>query len=148
MAAFRNLSKSLLERFLRWGIEEGYKREKCRLEIENFSGLNTRVVPQDVYAKLFTVNLTAICAWVAQAIAERCHQQRRRSYRINFANALSKMKDSVVRLLLCNDLGAFLVDLVLAMAAKVDAVRPDRAFPRRMKPAKVQGFFPNYKRCR
>jgi len=133
---------------LRWGVEEDYKREKCRLEIENFSGLSTRVVQQDVYAKLFTLNLTAICAWVAQAIAERCHQQRRRSYRINFANALSKMKDSVVRLLLCNDPGAFLVDLVLAMAAKVEAVRPDRAFPRKIKPAKVQGFFPNYKRCR
>jgi hypothetical protein len=133
---------------LRWGVEEDYKREKCRLEIENFSGLSTRVVEQDVYAKLFTLNLTAICAWVAQAIAERCHQQRRRSYRINFANALSKMKDSVVRLLLCNDPGALLVGLVLAMAAKVEAVRPDRAFPRNMKPAKVQGFFPNYKRCR
>lgn len=133
---------------LRWGVEENYKREKCRVEIENFSGLTARVVEQDVYAKLFTLNLTAICAWVAQAIAERCHQQRRRSYRINFANALSKMKDSVVRLLLCADPNALLVDLVLAMAAKVEAVRPDRAFPRKMKPAKVQGFFPNYKRCR
>jgi hypothetical protein len=33
--------------------------------------------------------------------------------------------------------------LVLAMAAKVEAVRPDRASPRKMKPAKLQGFFPN-----
>jgi hypothetical protein len=54
----------------------------------------------------------------------------------------------VVRLLLCADPNALLVDLVLAMAAKVEAVRPDRAFPRKMKPANVQGFFPNYKRCR
>ena len=38
--------------------------------------------------------------------------------------------------------------LVLAMASKVEAVRPDRAYPRKMKPANLQGFFPNNKRCR
>jgi hypothetical protein len=27
---------------LRWGVEENYKREKCRVEIENFSGLTAR----------------------------------------------------------------------------------------------------------
>ena len=133
---------------LRWGVEEAYKREKCRLEIENFSGLSAQVVRQDVYAKLFTLNLTAICAWVAQAIADRLYQHRRRTYRVNFAHALSKMKDAVVRLLLSAEAAAMLSPLVLAMAAKVEAVRPDRASPRKMKPAKLQGFFPNNKRCR
>jgi len=41
-----------------------------------------------------------------------------------------------------------LTTLVLAMAASVEAVRPDRSAPRNMKPAKIQGFHPNYKRCR
>ena len=134
---------------LRWGVEEAYKREKCRLEIENFSGLSAQVVRQDIYAKLFTLNLTAICAWVAQAIADRLYQHRRRAYRINFAQALSKMKASVVRLLLGAEAAGLLCPLVLAaMAANVEAVRPDRAAPRKMKPAKLQGFFPNNKRCR
>lgn len=133
---------------LRWGVEEAYKREKCRLEIENFSGLSAQVVRQDVYAKLFTLNLAAICAWVAQAIADRLYQHRRRAYRVNFAHALSKMKDSVVRLMLCVEAAAVLSPLVLAMAAHVEALRPDRSSPRTMKPAKLQGFFPNNKRCR
>ena len=55
---------------LRWGVEEGYKREKCRLEIENFSGLSAHAVKQDFYAKLFVLNLTAILSWVPQAIAD------------------------------------------------------------------------------
>jgi hypothetical protein len=38
--------------------------------------------------------------------------------------------------------------LVLAMVASVEAVRPARSAPRKMKPAKLQGFYPNYKRCR
>jgi hypothetical protein len=133
---------------LRWGVEEDYKREKCWLEIENFSGLSAQVLKQDFYAKIFVLNLTAILTWVAQAIADRLYRQRRHAYRINFANALSKMKDNVVRLFLLDSAGQLLTSLVLAMAASVEAVRPDRSYPRKTKPAKLQGFHPNYKRCR
>ena len=38
---------------LRWGIEENYKREKQRLEIENFSGRSPWVLLQDFHAKIF-----------------------------------------------------------------------------------------------
>jgi hypothetical protein len=133
---------------LRWGVEEGYKREKCRLEIENFSGMSTQVVKQDFYAKIFALNLTAILSWVAQAIADRLYQERRRAYRVNFSNALSKMKDNLVRLFLFDSAEQLLTPLVVAMAGSVEAVRPDRSFPRKIKPAKVQGFHPNFKRCR
>ena len=37
---------------LRWGIEENYKREKQRLEIENFSGRTPWVLLQDFHAKI------------------------------------------------------------------------------------------------
>ena len=133
---------------LRWGVEEGYKREKSRLEIENFSGLSAQVVQQDFYAKMFVLNLSAVLAWVAQAIADRLYQARKRRYRVNFANALSKMKDNVVRLFVLGSTPQLLTALVLAMAASVEAVRPDRSYPRKIKPAKLHGFLSNYKRCR
>ena len=133
---------------LRWGIEEGYKTEKCRLEIENFSGLSAQAVLQDIYAKLFMVNLTAILAWVAQAIADRLYQERRCAYRVNFANALSKMKDNVIRLFLDAGPPTLLPQLVGALALNVEAVRPDRSYPRNLKPQKTQGFYGNYKRTR
>lgn len=133
---------------LRWGIEENYKREQCRLEIENFSGRSAQVVRQDLYAKLVALNLTAMLAWVAQAVADRLYQARRRAYRVNFANALSKMKHTLVRLLLAAPGTGFLTALIIAMATCVEAVRPDRTAPRKVKPAKIQGFHPNYKRCR
>ncbi len=104
--------------------------------------------PEDSFAKLFTLNLTAICAWVAQAIATERYRQRRREYRVNFAHALSKMKNTVVRLLVGAGTTELLTSLILAMAMTVEAVRPDRSFPRPMKPAKIQGFHRNYKRCR
>jgi len=133
---------------LRWGVEEGYKREKCRIEIENFSGLSARVVQQDFYAKIFVLNLAAILSWVAQAIADRLYQTRKHAYRVNFANALSKMKDNVIRLFVFDSPLPLLTSLVLAMADSVEAVRPDRSYPRKIKPAKLHGFHPNYKRCR
>jgi hypothetical protein len=105
-------------------------------------------VQQDLYAKLFTVNLTAILAWVAQAIADRLFQARRYPYRVNFATALSKMKHAVVRLVVGLAGPERLTPLVLTMAANVEAVRPDRSVPRKIKPAKLKGFFGNYKRCR
>ena len=133
---------------LRWGVEEGYKREKSWLEIENFSGLSAQIVQQDFYAKIFVLNLSAVLSWVAQAIADRLYQTRKRTYRVNFANALSKMKDNVVRLFLFDSPRQLLTALVLTMAESVEAVRPDRSYPRKIKPAKLHGFHPNYKRCR
>jgi len=133
---------------LRWGVEEGYKQEKCRLEIENFSGLSAQFVQQDFYAKIFALNLTAFLAWIAQAIADCLYQDRKHAYRVNFANALSKMKDNLVRLFICNSPGKLLTALIRAMASCVEAVRPDRSYPRKSKPPKLRRFHPNYKRCR
>ncbi len=128
--------------------QEQYKRAKCRVEIENFSGRSALSVRQDFYAKIFAMNLTAILVWVAQAIADRLYAARRHPYRVNFANALSKMKHAGARLLLGLAAQELVATLILAMAASVEAVRPDRSAPRKMKPAKIQGFYPNYKRCR
>jgi hypothetical protein len=57
------------------------------------------------------------------------------------------MKNTGVRLLVGADTTELLTSLILAMAMTVAAVRPDRSFPRNMKPAKRQGFHRNYKRC-
>ena len=88
---------------LRWGIEENYKREKQRLEIENFSGRTPWVLLQDFHAKIFAQNLTAIFVRLAQWLADARYQHRRHGdYRINFANALSKFEEQAadVRLFL------------------------------------------------
>jgi hypothetical protein len=58
------------------------------------------------------------------------------------------MKHAVARLLLGLGGQEWVGALVLAMAASVEAVRPDRSAPRKMKPAKIHGFYPNFKRCR
>ena len=70
------------------------------MEIENFSGRSPWVLLQDFHAKIFAQNLTAIFVRLAQWLADARYQHRRHGYRINFANALSKMKNNLVRLFL------------------------------------------------
>jgi hypothetical protein len=133
---------------LRWGIEEHYKREKCWAEVENFSGRSVLALKQDILAKVLTLNLTAILASLAQWMTKRLYQQRRHDYQVNFANALSKMKDNIVRLLGADPPAELLPQLVCAMASEVEAIRPDRSFPRNIKSSKPKRFHGNYKRCR
>ena len=43
----------------------------------------------------------------------------------------------------------YIAALCFAAAALVfSGVRPDRSYPRNIKPSKLQGFYPNYKRTR
>lgn len=132
----------------RWGVEEDYKREKQRLEIENFSGRSPGVLLQDVHAKVFAQNLTAIFVLLAQWLADERYRQRRREYRINFANALSKMKNTIVRLFLQDSPQEMCWRLLETMAGCVEAHRPGRSYPRNRKKVRVPGFQPNYKRTR
>jgi len=90
------LFKSLYH--LRWGIEENYKRLKQWVEVENFSGKSALSVKQDFYAKIVAMNLTAIISIAAQKKSDNKTQQRDFRYQINFAQALSKMKHTIIKL--------------------------------------------------
>ncbi|MBK1720360.1 IS4 family transposase, partial [Thiocystis violacea] len=57
------LFKALYHR--RWGAEEGYKRQKRWLEIENLSGRRVLAVPQDVHAKILALNLASMVRGLA-----------------------------------------------------------------------------------
>jgi len=116
--------------------------------VENISGRTVHAFKQDVLAKVLTLNLTALLVWVAQWMTKRLYQGRRHAYQVNFANALSKMKDNVVRLLALDPPPGLLQRLLCAIASEVESIRPDRTFPRDTKSTKPKRFHPNYKRCR
>ena len=132
---------------LRWGIEENYKREKQRLEIENFSGRSPWVLLQDFHAKIFAQNLTAIFVRLAQWLADARYQHRRHAI-----GSTSPMR--------CPDeeqpgqafLGNFATGPLMAVIAAYgrcgSAVRPGRKFPRDMKKVRVPGFQMQYRRTR
>jgi len=48
---------------LRWGIEEGFKMYKARVQVEAFSGKTAIAVKQDIYAKAMMMTLFAALAF-------------------------------------------------------------------------------------
>ena len=133
---------------MRWAVEENYKREKQRLEIENFSGRSPLILLQDFHAKIFAQNLTAIFVFLAQWLADERYRERKHAYGINFANALSKMKNNIIRLFLHISPTVLCWRILQNMVFAVEPVRPDRSFPRDMKKVRVPTFQENYKRTR
>lgn len=132
---------------LRWPVEEDYKVIKLRAEVENWSGKNPRTVFQDFHAKIFTTNLTAILAHPAQAAVARQSQTKRYCYQVNFAHALSFMKDTVVLLLRVPVRTELLTAVWEIMLQTVEPIRPDRKFPRKKGPRRKR-FSMTYKSLR
>lgn len=132
----------------RWSVEESYKRQKRWAEIENLSGRSTLAVRQDIHAKLLAMNLAAMVRNVAQLIASRRFAHRKQAYQVRACSTLSAMKDNLVRLLSADpiDRQRLLEALIRQLSSAVEAVRPERSFPRnnpgRLKP----GFHPSYAR--
>lgn len=132
---------------LRWGVEENYKRQKQWAEIENFSGKSTLSVKQDFYAKIVALNITAIMVHESQSYVDE-NSARRRRYKINFAQALSKMKDTIVLLILKVDLRERLANLLVYLSKTVEAVRNGRSFGRAVSNKNNNIKHLCYKRCR
>jgi len=133
---------------LRWGAEENYKRQKQWLEIENFSGKTAHSVQQDFFAKLVTLNLTAITLSASQAVVVIKTSKRKHQYKVNFAQALSKMKDNIIALLHHDTWREHLIALVHYCAQTIEAVRKGRTFKRKKGKLKNKIKHLCYKGCR
>lgn len=131
----------------RWQIEEAYKRQKSWLEIENFTGKSVLSVKQDYHARILSLNLIAITVFVAKQSCLNESSRRKYRYQINFAQALSTMKDCVVKLLYGLISPLNLSRLLKTVSQSLTAIRPDRCFARKKRGAGQRKFNPCYKRA-
>jgi hypothetical protein len=131
---------------LRWPVEEDYKTLKYRLQIENFSGKSVHSVYQDFHAKLFSKNLAALIASTTKEQILKKSENLNFLHQINFAQALSKMKNTIVLLFYrsLEKIGPLVEKLRTIFIKTTEAVRPNRKFPRRHR-VKQQRFFYEYK---
>jgi hypothetical protein len=130
----------------RWPVEEDYKIIKRRLDIENFSGKSKHSVYQDFYAKIMSKNLTSIIVNTTRNEVDEISEGRNSKYQINFTQALSKMKSSIV--LLFNRPSETLKDIVSKLQdifiKTLEQVRPGRKFKRKHK-IQTRIFYVPYK---
>jgi hypothetical protein len=142
--------KDLADKRLRWGAEENYKRLKQWVEIENFSGKSVLSVKQDFYAKVLSTNLTAMVANAAQQQVDKATAHRQHDYQVNFAQALSKMKNILIELLLLSarKLQGKLEALIDYIACTIEPIRRGRSYSRSNSKSKNRIFYCNYKRAK
>ena len=118
---------------LRWGVEEYFKRIKQWAEIANFSGKSALSVKQDFYAKTVSVNLTLMLCNVSQTQVNKHSKEREHRYQVNYAQALSKVKNTLVELLrMKSSLEAteLIEKLIDYIVKTTEAVRKGRSFER------------------
>jgi hypothetical protein len=119
---------------------------KYRLEVENFSGKSVHSVYQDFHAKVFSKNLASVIASTTKTEIAKKSEPLMYVHQINFAQALSKMKNTIVLLFKrSTEVVAELVeDLRTIFIQTTEAVRPNRSFPRNHR-VKQKRFFFEYK---
>jgi len=115
---------------LRWKIEEAYKVQKCRFEVENFSGESILSIQQDYHACMLNHVLTAISCYYAQGYINQHVSQRKLAYKINISKAISSVKD-----ILINVLNDYLMDIDIrqslqTISKNLTPIRAGRSFER------------------
>jgi hypothetical protein len=122
----------------RWFVEESYKQMKSRLEIENFTGKSPLAIKQDFYAKVFTSNLTAILAFPVHDKIKELTKNRKSGYQLNFTQAISKMKNTVILLFTrpLENITQYINQLWSLFMANIEIVRPDRKNPHNFRKSK------------
>lgn len=130
----------------RWQVEEGYKKQKCWLEIENFSGKTVHAVKQDFYARTLNLTLAAITAFAASPLIGKNTGQRHHAYKINLAQTISSMKDTLVRIFLGYIDSLSLMQWLKSIAQSLSIIRPERSFERKKTKRLTSKYHFPYKR--
>ena len=118
---------------LRWGIEEAYKKDKHRLQLENFSGKTVVAVLQDFYANILMGNLTALLSGGVEAVMEEKVQKASKyRYQVNMTTALAKVKEMLPMLFSGKNMVWLLEKLMEMFVCNRSPIRPGRRYERRM----------------
>jgi hypothetical protein len=126
----------------RWGVEEHYKKLKHKVYIENFSGKSVESVYQDYYAKLYIINLTAVFIQPVDRVLEE-KPKKKFTHKVNYTEALSKMKTVPIRLFIQNKAQQTIATLHQWFIKTTEPIRPHRKFKRTQQPKRKYPL--NYK---
>ena len=127
----------------RWGIEEGYKLLKERLDLEDFSGKTAKAVKQDFHAKILMMTLCAALSFPIEekvrkeSFAEKNNNQRKHEKQLNHTSALGMFYDIATGIFIKKDIKGALQAFDRVMIKTCEIIRPGRANPRNHKTKKV-----------
>jgi hypothetical protein len=125
---------------LRWGIEEGYKMYKARVQVEAFSGKTATAVKQDIYAKIMMMSFCAALAFpIEDKVVKECQEAKKRGEvkhkrKINRTYAYWATKTMLIGMFIKNKINAALCFFDQQVESNTEVHRPGRKTPRKKKP--------------
>jgi hypothetical protein len=122
----------------RWGIETDFRRLKQTLTLDNFSGRSVTAVKQDFHAAQLLKNLALLMQHLLQPVIEQRHKGRKLRWKVNFTQGVSRLKNTLVELLV-RHCAQGLSNVLALMAKSLSAVRSGRSFARQRKRAASRG---------
>ena len=123
---------------LRWGVETDYRQLKQTHELQNFSGRTPQAVKQDFYSQVLLNNLASLFCASAQVAVDQRHAGSKHPWKVNYTQALSRLKNTLV-VLLINPLQESLCTLLRKLARSTVAIHPGRSFPRKRRRPGTRG---------
>jgi hypothetical protein len=128
---------------VRWGIEEGYKMYKARVQVEAFSGKTATAVKQDIYAKAMMMTM---CAALAFPIEERVYKEYKEDKKKGLVKHLRKInrtfaywstKGILIGMFIKRMSKRALAVFDKQVQSNTEIVRPGRSSPRKKKPPRL-----------
>lgn len=134
---------------IRWGIEEGYKMYKARVQVEAFSGKTATAVKQDIYAKAMMMSLCAALAFpieervIKEYNAEKKKGRIKHGRKINRTYAHWLTKGALIAMFIKQKVKEALSFFDTQSKANTEIIRPGRRSLRKKKPPRL--YHMNYK---
>jgi len=113
---------------LRWSVEESYKKDKHRLQLENFSGKSIIAIYQDFYANILMGNLTSI---LSSGLEDKIDKKTKYKYQINITTAIAKVKETIALLFTRSNITELIERLIKIFFSNLLPIRPNRSFERK-----------------
>ena len=120
---------------LRWGIETHFDKLKNKMKIETFTGRNVNSVKQECYSQILVSNIHSLLANTADIISSLIKNKKIRihEYKTNQNVTIGLLKDSMVKLLISNNIKEVLSSLLEDFCKYKIPIKPDRKYERNKK---------------
>jgi hypothetical protein len=114
---------------LRWPVEEGFKKLKPKMKLEQFGCRKPDGIFQEFEAHIFMVNLIALLGIQAQQEID-LNRQTKLKYKYNWQNAFRFVRNEIIRILNTENPELLIKSLIKRIASSKIPIKPDRSFER------------------
>lgn len=130
---------------LRWNIEEGYKKLKPKMKLEQFGCKKQEGIYQEFYSHIFMMNLTTLIGNEAQKSIEIKTKNRKFKYKYNWINAYKFVDNSFIDLFKNNEIENIINKIISQIETSIIAIVPNRKFVRQTQSVNKHRYSPMYK---